>query len=224
MRLIIEQPIISDKIEILSESKVGQFDTVKFNALLMEADTKNQNRRIYPRDILHEAIEYQVRPKMQERNFGGELDHPLPTGSQTDILRQQTLSYKEMSHIITDMWWDGNKVYGTVETTPTPNGQILANLVRFGVKVGFSLRALGEVRPQSDGTNIVTRPFMLVAIDAVQNPSFERAKITEPLNESLLLESVVNHITETGKKYCENDVCFATLEQLVEWKLLQRLQ
>jgi hypothetical protein len=220
-KLIIELPIINEKFEILQESRFGDFDTVRFKALLMEADTVNRNKRIYPRRVLEQAIE-SVKGMMEKRNFGGELDHPLPTGTQADIYRQQTLFYKEMSHIITEMWWEGNKVYGIVETTPTPNGQILANLVRFGVQVGFSLRALGDVKPRSDGINEVVGPIMLVAIDAVQNPSFQRAVITELVQESAILTE--SAILENTNKFCTMDgICFDSLEELVEWKLFQRL-
>ena len=221
-KLIIESPIINESVEILQESKFGDFNTVKFKALLMEADTVNRNKRIYPKRILEQAIE-SVKPMMEKRNFGGELDHPLPTGSQADIYRQQTLFYKQISHIITEMWWEGNKVYGVVETTPTPNGEILANLIRFGVQVGFSLRALGDVKPKSNGINEVTGPLMLVAIDAVQNPSFQRAVITEVMQESTLLTESF-YCPQEQKQYClMNGICFGSLEELVEWKLFQRL-
>jgi len=218
MNVIIEQPIVNDKVEILQESTIGKFDTVKFKALLMEADTVNQNRRIYPRHVLEESIETFIKPKLQDRNFGGELDHPIPTGSQADIFRQQTLLYKEISHIITDLWWEGNKVYGIVETTPTPNGEILANLVRFGVKVGFSLRALGDVRPRPNGINEVIRPLRIIAIDAVQNPSFQRAAIIETIQESVLMESV-----QPSGSICADGICFSSLEEFVQWRLFKRL-
>ena len=218
MNIIIEQPIINDKVEILQESTIGKFDTVKFKALLMEADTVNQNRRIYPRHVLEESIERFIKPKLQDRNFGGELDHPIPTGSQADIFRQQTLLYKELSHIITDIWWEGNKVYGIVETTPTPNGEILANLVRFGVKVGFSLRALGDVKPRPSGISEVISPLRIVAIDAVQNPSFQRAAIVETIQESVLLES-----TQPTGSICADGICFETIDEFVHWRLYKRL-
>jgi len=217
MRVIIEQPVINNKLEILQESSIGGFNTVKFKALLMESDSLNRNGRVYPRRVLEEAIE-KVRPMMEDRNFGGELDHPLPTGSQYDILRQQTLSYEHISHIITDMWWEGNKVYGIVETTPTPKGEILANLIRFGTKVGFSLRALGDVKPRAGGVSEVVSPLHLVAIDAVQNPSFQQAVITEVLKESVLIES--HQIKES---FCVSDgICFKSLREMIEWKLNKR--
>ena len=219
MYVIVEQAEVPKKLEILQESKLDDFNIVKFKALLMEADTPNRNRRIYPRPVLEEAINA-IKPMMADRNFGGELDHPILTGSQGDIYRQQTLKYEKISHIITDMWWEGNQVYGIVETTPTPNGQILANLIRFGVKVGFSLRALGEVRPGRNGLNEVQRPLTLVAIDAVQNPSFHRAFITETISEqTLLTESAI----ASQAKYCYGRICFSSLDQLIEWRIMTRL-
>jgi len=51
----------------------------------------------------------------------GELDHP----NTEDSDRIYTVSLKEASHTIIDYKIDGDKVIGTIETLPTPNGEIV---------------------------------------------------------------------------------------------------
>ena len=125
-QLLIEEPIIDHKLTILNESKLYDFDTVKFVARLMEADVVNRNKRIYPREVLEKAIDTFVKPRLPEKTFGGELDHPLPQGNSSDILRQQTLSYRYMSHVITDIWWEGNSVFGVEGTGWAFGDEVLA--------------------------------------------------------------------------------------------------
>ena len=103
-RAIYAQP---EKVKKYTDGKVI------FDTYLQEADTKNQNKRVYPKDVLQEGLK-RVADKIKARSFFGELDHPISS----DQIRQTTVLYKEVSHIIREVGWDGNLLRGTVETTP----------------------------------------------------------------------------------------------------------
>ena len=60
----------------------------------------------------------------------GELDHPEST----------VINLKNVSHLISDYWWDGDNVMGKIEILPTPSGQILKELIKAGVHFGHLTR------------------------------------------------------------------------------------
>jgi hypothetical protein len=162
-----------------------------FTAVLQEANRPNRNKRIYPKEVIQEAIEA-AKDRIERRIFGGELDHPLPTSDETySMSRHVTPALKELSHIITKTWWKGNLLYGLVETTTTPSGFILAGLIYDKVGVGFSIRALSDnIDYTSEGYQRVGSPMTLIAVDAVSIPSHEKAVIQEvKMLESLLMEA-----------------------------------
>lgn len=155
------------------------YNKVIFEAILHTSGEPNANGRIYDLEAMKEAVE-SLKPRLKDRTFGGELDHPLPTSDEEhSMLRHMTLSLADMSHIITDMWFEGNKLVGTCETTNTPKGQILYNLIVDGVNVGFSIRAISDNITKKDGYDYVKGPITLVAIDAVSSPSHKGAKVRD---------------------------------------------
>ena len=73
--------------------------------VLQRADTKNQNGRVYPREILmREAKKYSDGFVKQKRAMG-ELDHP----------ESSVVNLQNVSHNITDMNFNGDDLVGTVE-------------------------------------------------------------------------------------------------------------
>jgi Prohead core protein serine protease len=148
---------------------------------LQRAKVKNQNGRIYPKDILErEATEY-MENFVKQRRAMGELDHP----------ESSVVNLKNVSHNIVDMGWDGDDLVGTVEILPTPSGNILKDLLKAGILLGISSRGLGSVKKDMrEAADIVQDDFDLIAFDFVSNPSTQGAfmypagKITESVNRS----------------------------------------
>ena len=135
--ILIESAIFArpEKVKKYTDGKVV------FEAFLQEADAKNQNKRVYPKDVLDESME-KITLKIQRRSFLGELDHPITQ----DQVRQTTVLYKEASHIIREWSWEGSMIKGIIETTPyTPNGKIMSGLIYDKVPIGFSLRGLADL-------------------------------------------------------------------------------
>lgn len=141
--------------------------------VLQRAEAQNQNGRVYPKNILkREVAKYKGREIKENRAYG-ELDHP----------DSSVVELKNTSHIVRDVWWDGNDVVGKVEILKTPAGNILKELLEAGCTVGISSRGMGSVK-ESKGVVIVEDDFDLVCWDFVSNPSTHGA-FMRPVNESV---------------------------------------
>jgi len=147
------------------------------NGILQRADAKNQNGRVYPREVLAREAKNYSQVQIKERRALGELDHP----------DSSVVNLNNVSHNILEMRWQGNDLVGTVEVLGTPAGNILKELFKAGIKLGISSRGLGSVEPVNeadDGTVAVQSDFELIAFDFVSNPSTHGAFMS-PMNESV---------------------------------------
>ncbi|MFA6049802.1 MAG: primosomal protein [Candidatus Paceibacterota bacterium] len=147
--------------EVLKEDVTpdGRPGKLFVKGVIQRADTLNQNGRIYPRDILFREIE-NYKKAVVERRATGELDHA----------DDPVVNLKNVSHLITDVWTEGNVVYGKIEILPTPMGNIARALIESNVKIGISSRALGSVRGQNDA-DVVQDDLHLICWDLVSEPS-----------------------------------------------------
>ena len=146
--------------------------TVK--GILQKANERNHNGRIYPKQILEREVNNYIKNYINERRAVGELDHP----------EKSIIELKNVSHLITEVHWEGDNVVGTVEILTTPAGNILRELIKNNVRVGISSRALGSVTESKNG-NVVGDDLELVCWDFVSNPSTKGAFMTPAsLNES----------------------------------------
>ena len=126
---------------------------------IQTADKKNGNGRKYPVAVLKREIErYMLIVK--DNRATGELDHP----------DDSVINLKNVSHMVTDCWWEGKDVMGKIKVLDTPSGRILKDLINAGVKLGISSRGLGSVREQL-GETIVEDDFQLICFDIVSEPS-----------------------------------------------------
>ena len=146
-----------------SEKRKVKDGAVYLTGVIQAADRKNGNGRVYPRRILEREIEMYER-LVKERRSVGELDHP----------DDSVVNLKNVSHVVTDVWWRENDVMGKVEVLDTPSGKILKSLVNSGIKLGISSRGLGSVKKEM-GQTLVEEDFQLICFDIVQEPSTEGA-------------------------------------------------
>ena len=130
---------------------------------LQEAECVNGNQRVYPRTILEREIKNYQR-FVEDRRALGELDHP----------DSSVVNLQNVSHLVTELWWDGNNVMGKIEVLNTPAGGILKELVNCNVKMGISSRSLGSVK-QEGGRTIVEDDLQLICFDMVSEPSTPNA-------------------------------------------------
>jgi hypothetical protein len=151
-----------------------QFDKAKNGGRLMrlkgklqEAEQKNGNGRVYPRETLQREVEKYMQGPIKTRTSLGELDHP----------ESQVISLSNASHVITKMWWDGNDLMGELEILNTPSGKIAQSLILAGIPLGISSRGMGSVR-QIGETVEVQDDFEILCWDLVSTPSTPQAYMT----------------------------------------------
>jgi hypothetical protein len=129
------------------------------SGIMQMTDTKNGNGRVYPHNVMvREVKNYQK--LIKENRALGELDHP----------DDSVINLKNVSHTVTDMWMEGNKVMGKIKVLNTPSGKILQELVNGGITVGVSSRGMGSVS-ESQGNTVVEDDFQLICFDMVSEPS-----------------------------------------------------
>lgn len=132
----------------------------KFRGKFQEADAVNKNKRIYPFGIL-ESNQKGLMPVIKARGLVGELDHP------TDSI----VHFEKCSHLITNLWWEGNSLMGEGEILNTPMGKILKSIISDGVRVGISSRGVGNGRSDENGILVIGESYKLITFDAVVDPS-----------------------------------------------------
>lgn len=122
------------------------------------------NKRVYPQALMEREIA-RLEKAMKDRNLYGELDHPSSQDGDS------ATKLNRVSHIITSLKIEGNKVFGTAETLGTDAGRNLRELLKAGCKVGVSSRGHGTTTPDSEGNAVVNTDFKLVTFDVVAEPA-----------------------------------------------------
>ena len=127
--------------------------------VLATAEVKNGNGRYYSKGLWDREMD-KYSELIEQRRSMGELDHP----------ESSVVNLKNVSHLISEYWWDGDNVMGKIEILPTPSGNILKELIKHGVTVGVSSRGMGSLE-QKGGVMEVQDDFELLCWDFVSTPS-----------------------------------------------------
>ena len=184
----------------IAESMKENDGKLVVKGVLQRADAKNQNGRVYPREILTREAKNYNENFIQQKRAMGELDHP----------DSSVVNLQNVSHNITEMHFEGLNLLGTVEILTTPAGKILRELFRNGIKLGISSRGMGSVEVVDEGDDEqpsmkVGDDFELIAFDFVSNPSTHGA-FMHPISEGVEItqgrtcgeyckaEDIINHI------------------------------
>lgn len=159
MKLIAEY--MEQSIEtVITEAKDGKAKSYAIEGVFAQAEQKNRNGRVYPKPIMEKAVNKYVKEQVSQKRSVGELNHP----------EGPTVNLDKVSHLITDLRFEGNDVVGKAQILDTPMGQIVKGLLEGGVQLGVSTRGMGSLESKN-GTNYVREDFMLNTIDIVQDPS-----------------------------------------------------
>ena len=149
--------------DFLTESEkreVAEGKAMYLTGVIQRAKAKNQNGRVYPKAVLEREIE-NYQKVIKENRALGELDHP----------EDSVVNLKNVSHLMTAVWWEGDNVMGKCKILNTPSGQILQSLVQSNVTLGISSRGMGSVHEDRMGNTIVEDDFNLICFDFVSDPS-----------------------------------------------------
>ena len=146
----------------------------------------NRNGRIYPRELWENVLNSDyVKEMIESHGLVGELDHPE---------ERLEISLQNVSHVINDMWIEGDQVLGTIDILPTPSGKIVSELIDYGTDIGISSRGAGSVGPN----NVVDPDYQFVTFDFVARPSCEAARL------NMIVESVQPEIDTNSDDKVKN--------------------
>lgn len=142
------------------EKRMVKDEGVMFlSGVMQKAGVENGNGRVYGKKILEREVK-NYKKVVDDNRALGELDHP-----ETSVVNLQNVS-----HIVTDVWMDKEKVMGKIKVLETPSGKILKSLIKSEVKVGISSRGLGSVSKKGE-KSYVDDDFQLICFDIVSDPS-----------------------------------------------------
>ena len=158
MKLITEYT--ETDVQCLVEKKENGDKNYFIEGVFAQADTKNRNGRIYPRDVMEQAVATYVDTQVSKDRAVGELNHP----------EGPTVNLDKVSHLITELKFEGSNVMGRASILNTPNGMIVKGLLDGGVQLGVSTRGMGSLARQGDAM-VVKNDFVLNTVDIVQDPS-----------------------------------------------------
>ena len=181
--------------DLLSEREKREMENgvVYLSGRLQTADKKNGNGRSYPYKVLKREMD-NYKKLVADNRACGELDHP----------DDSVINLKNVSHIVTDVWWEGKDVMGKIKVLNTPSGRILKDLINAGVKLGISSRGLGSVKESMGGGIVVQEDFELICFDIVSEPSTPNAYIYPnakgPRSKMSVREVKENNIDNLFKK------------------------
>ena len=171
--------------------------------ILQRAGAKNQNGRVYPKQILMRECQKYQKEYIDQHRALGELDHP----------ESMVVNLNNVSHNILKIWWDGDDLLGAVQILDTPSGNILKSLFKAGITLGISSRGLGSVKElRNEGTVEVQEDFELICWDFVSNPSTQGAFMRPThMNESVNNNIIKNKYTGVNgiitSILCEDGKC-----------------
>ena len=140
-QLIVDYLPFEVKPEQINESMKENNGKLIVRGVLQRAEAKNQNGRIYPKEILFREAKKYTKEFIKQRRAMGELDHP----------ESSVVNLSNVSHNIRDMHWEGDNLLGEVEVLSTPSGNILKELFKSGIKLGISSRGMGSVETVQEG-------------------------------------------------------------------------
>ena len=164
---------------LLVEQSIKENRPLVVKGIHQKAGTKNQNGRIYERQILEREVQKYMEGPIKENRALGELDHP----------ESSVVNLRNVSHNVLKVWWDGDEVMGDVEILNTPSGNILKSLFKSGITLGISSRGQGSLKDLGENISEVDDDFELICWDFVSNPSTHGAFLS-PVNPINMNESV----------------------------------
>ena len=158
MKLISEH-IHHDLQFIVEKNEKGE-KSYMIEGVFAQAEQANRNGRMYPMNVMEQAVGKYKKEFVGNGRAVGELNHP----------DGPTINLDKVSHLVTELNFKGNDVVGKAKILDTPNGNIAKKLLEGGVKLGVSTRGMGSLMPKGN-VMVVKDDYNLNAIDIVQDPS-----------------------------------------------------
>jgi hypothetical protein len=117
---------------------------------------------MYKEGTMDKEVGRYLKEAVEMNRAYGELGHPDGPGINLD----------RVSHMITSLRKEGTNYIGRAKILETPMGNIARGLLDGGANLGVSSRAMGSLKQNNEGVQVVQDDFMLsTAADIVADPS-----------------------------------------------------
>lgn len=159
MKLIRE---VTESVNFVVENKLGKGKDYFIEGVFLQSELKNRNGRMYPESVMDKEVGRYMESLVKQNRAYGELGHP----------DTPSINLDRVSHLIVDLRKEGTNYIGKAKIMETPMGSIARGLLDGGANLGVSSRALGSLRMNKEGVQVVQDDFMLsTAADIVADPS-----------------------------------------------------
>ena len=159
MKLIRE---VYETTNIIVEEKLGKPKQYFIEGVFLQSELVNRNGRMYKESTMDKEVNRYLKEAVEKSRAYGELGHPEGPGINLD----------RVSHMITSLRKEGTNYVGRAKILDTPMGQIAKGLLEGGANLGVSSRAMGSLKTNNEGVQVVQDDFMLsTAADIVADPS-----------------------------------------------------
>lgn len=166
MKLIRE---VTESVKLVTESKLGKGKDYFIEGIFLQSELVNRNGRMYKESTMDKEVARYIKEYVEKNRAYGELGHP----------DTPSINLDRVSHIIVGLRKEGTNYIGKAKILETPMGNIARGLLDGGANLGVSSRALGSLKMNEDGVQVVQDDFMLsTAADIVADPSAPDAFVT----------------------------------------------
>ena len=206
MRLIKE---VFETTNLIVEERKGKKEYF-IEGVFLQAEIQNRNKRMYPESVMDNEVARYLKEAVEKNRAYGELGHP----------DTPSINLDRVSHMITSLRKEGTNYIGRAKIMETPMGNIARGLLDGGANLGVSSRALGSLKMNNEGINIVQDDFMLsTAADIVADPSAPDAYV-RGIMESKEWVFVDGKFVEQNIEETQKFIKRASSKQLQEAKIL----
>lgn len=206
MKLIKE---VFDTTNIIVEERKGKKDYF-IEGVFLQSELKNRNGRMYPESVMDKEVARYITESVEKNRAYGELGHP----------DTPSINLDRVSHMIVSLRKEGTNYIGRAKIMETPMGNIARGLLDGGANLGVSSRALGSLKMNNEGVQIVQDDFMLsTAADIVADPSAPDAYV-RGIMESKEWVFVDGKFVEKNIEETQKFIRKASSKQLQEAKIL----
>ena len=151
-----------EQTKFITENKLGKGKEYFIEGVFLQSELQNRNGRMYPESVMDKEVGRYMESLVKQNRAYGELGHP----------DTPSINLDRVSHLIVDLRKEGTNWIGKAKIMETPMGNIARGLLDGGANLGVSSRALGSLKSNNEGVQIVQDDFMLAtAADIVADPS-----------------------------------------------------
>jgi hypothetical protein len=194
LKLLCDYVAYGDDLEYITEERnKDEPITMYIQGPYLMAEQKNKNGRRYSlREMVDEVSRYTSHMIKENRSIG-ELNHP-PSAE---------VNPERACHMITEFKQDGDIFLGKSKVLTSPLGTLVRGLIKDGVKLGISSRALGKLVPGSNDEHMV-QGFHLICCDVVHDPSVSSAFVNGILESKQFIVECNGSICELYDRFEKN--------------------